>query len=65
MQEEDDFTVRYAVLLEYYGMVGTRNNRGQSHENGRVKFSPRRTLPNGGLGADSPCKRQRARSGTR
>jgi hypothetical protein len=38
MQEEDDFTVRYAVLLEYYGMVGTRNNRGQSHENGRVKF---------------------------
>jgi hypothetical protein len=34
----DDFTVRYAVLLEYYGMIGTRNNRGQGHENGRVKF---------------------------
>jgi hypothetical protein len=27
LQEEEDFTVRYAVLLEHYGMVGTRNNR--------------------------------------
>lgn len=41
LQEEDDFTVRYAALLEHYGMVGTRNNRGQGHENGSVESSHR------------------------
>ena len=39
--EEQDFTVRYAALLEHYGMHGTRNNRGLSHENGSVESSHR------------------------
>jgi hypothetical protein len=37
LQEEEDFTVRYAALLEHYGMLGTRNNRGMGHEYGVVK----------------------------
>jgi len=37
LQEKDDFTVRYAALLEHYGMEGTRNNRGLGHEYGVVK----------------------------
>jgi hypothetical protein len=32
LAEEDDFTVRYTALLDHYGMAGTRNNRGVSHE---------------------------------
>jgi hypothetical protein len=39
--EEEDFTVRYTALLAHYGMVGTRNNRGVSHENGSVESSHR------------------------
>jgi hypothetical protein len=41
LQAQEDFTVRYAALLEHYGMVGTRNNRGQGHENGSVESSHR------------------------
>ncbi|MGU7776404.1 IS21 family transposase [Burkholderia sp. MR1-5-21] len=41
LQDEEDFTVRYASLLEHYGMTGTRNNRGQGHENGSVESSHR------------------------
>ena len=41
LAEEEDFTVRYTALLEHYGMAGTRNNRGLSHENGSVE-SPNR-----------------------
>jgi hypothetical protein len=37
LQEEEDFTARYAALLEHYGMEGTRNNRGLGHEYGVVK----------------------------
>ncbi|MFN3566749.1 MAG: Mu transposase domain-containing protein, partial [Burkholderiaceae bacterium] len=41
LTEEADFTARYTGLLEHYGMVGTRNNRGASHENGSVESSHR------------------------
>ena len=41
LAEEDDFTVRYTALLDHYGMAGTRNNRGVSHENGSVESSHR------------------------
>ena len=41
LTEEQDFTVRYTALLEHYGMAGTRNNRGLSHENGSVESSHR------------------------
>jgi len=37
LQEKDDFTVRYAALLDHYRMEGTRNNRGLGHEYGVVK----------------------------
>lgn len=40
---EEEFTARYAALLAHYGMVGSRNNPGQSHENGSVE-SPHRYL---------------------
>jgi len=43
LAEEEDFTVRYTALLAHYGMAGTRNNRGLSHENGSVE-SPHRYL---------------------
>jgi hypothetical protein len=43
LTEAEDFTVRYAALLAHYGMAGTRNNRGLSHENGSVE-SPHRFL---------------------
>jgi hypothetical protein len=33
--------VRYTGLLDHYGMTGTRNNRGVSHENGSVEASHR------------------------
>ena len=41
LTEEKDFTVRYTALLDHYGMAGTRNNRGVSHENGSVESSHR------------------------
>jgi hypothetical protein len=41
LAEEEDFTLRYTALLEHYGMAGTRNNRGLSHENGSVESSHR------------------------
>jgi hypothetical protein len=41
LAEEEDFTVRYTALLDHCGMVGTRNNRGLSHENGSVESSHR------------------------
>lgn len=41
LKDEEDFTVRYTALLDHYGMAGTRNNRGQSHENGSVESSHR------------------------
>ncbi|CAJ0783728.1 hypothetical protein R8510_05168 [Ralstonia chuxiongensis] len=41
LQDQDDFTTRYAALLEHYGLVGTRNNRGPGHENGSVESSHR------------------------
>jgi hypothetical protein len=41
LAEEEDFTVRYTALLDHYGMEGTRNNRGVSHENGSVESSHR------------------------
>jgi len=40
-KEQEDFTVRYAALLEHYEMNGTRNNRGLGHENGSVESSHR------------------------
>jgi hypothetical protein len=43
LAEEEDFTARYTALLAHYGMAGTRNNRGLSHENGSVE-SPNRYL---------------------
>jgi hypothetical protein len=36
LAQEEDFTARYAALLDHYGMAGTRNNRGVSHEKGYV-----------------------------
>jgi hypothetical protein len=41
LAEEEDFTARYTALLDHYGMAGTRNNRGLSHENGSVEASHR------------------------
>jgi hypothetical protein len=41
LTEEEDFTARYTALLDHYGLVGTRNNRGLSHENGSVESSHR------------------------
>ena len=41
LKQEEDFTVRYAALLDHYGMQGTRNNRGLGHENGSVESSHR------------------------
>ena len=41
LAQEEDFTVRYTALLAHYGMAGTRNNRGVSHENGSVESSHR------------------------
>ena len=36
LADEDDFTARYAALLEHYGMHGTRNNRGLGHKTRRL-----------------------------
>jgi hypothetical protein len=41
LKQEEDFTLRYTALLDHYGMAGTRNNRGLSHENGSVESSHR------------------------
>jgi hypothetical protein len=41
LKPDDDWTSRYSELLDHYGMVGTRNNRGVSHENGSVEGSHR------------------------
>lgn len=41
LTEQADFTARYEALLQHYRMVGTRNNRGQSHENGAVESAHR------------------------
>ena len=41
LAEAEDFTGRYTALLAHYGMAGTRNNRGLSHENGSVESSHR------------------------
>jgi hypothetical protein len=41
LTEQQDFTARYTALLDHYGMAGTRNNRGVSHENGSVESSHR------------------------
>ena len=41
LTEEEDFTLRYTALLDHYGMTGTRNNRGLSHENGSVESAHR------------------------
>ena len=41
LQQKEDFTARYAALLKHYGMTGTRNNVGLSHENGSVESSHR------------------------
>ncbi len=34
---QEDMTRRYQAFCQHYNMVGTRNNRGQSHENGAVE----------------------------
>lgn len=34
---QEDMTIRYDALCRHYGMIATRNNRGQSHENGSVE----------------------------
>lgn len=41
LKDKEDFTARYAALLEHYRMEGTRNNRGLGHENGSVESSHR------------------------
>ena len=35
--QREDATGRYAALCAHYGMAPTRNNRGESHENGSVE----------------------------
>ena len=35
--DAEDITRRYAALVEHYGMVATRNNRGVAHENGAIE----------------------------
>jgi hypothetical protein len=34
---QEDITIRYDALCRHYGMMATRNNRGQGHENGSVE----------------------------
>ncbi len=36
---KDDMTARYDVFCQHYGMTATRNNPGQSHENGSSESS--------------------------
>ncbi|MDB5737782.1 MAG: family transposase [Sphingomonas bacterium] len=35
--DAEDITRRYAALVEHYGMIATRNNRGVAHENGAIE----------------------------
>ena len=35
--QREDATARYAALCAHYGMAPSRNNRGESHENGAVE----------------------------
>lgn len=37
LSEQDDLTRRYDDLCRHYGMRASRNNRGQSHENGGIE----------------------------
>jgi DNA-binding XRE family transcriptional regulator len=37
--EKKDITVRYEELCAHYNMIPTRNNKGESHENGSVESS--------------------------
>jgi hypothetical protein len=41
LQEQDDFTARYAELCRHYGMTPSRNNRGLAHENGSIEAANR------------------------
>jgi hypothetical protein len=41
LQDEDDFTTRYAELCRHYGMTPSRNNRGLAHENGTIESANR------------------------
>ena len=36
-EQREDATERYAALCAHYGMAPTRNNRGESHENGAIE----------------------------
>ena len=36
---QEDMTLQYDALCRHYGMMATRNNRGQGHENGSVESS--------------------------
>lgn len=45
LQEQDDFTARYADLCRHYGIEPTRNNRGIAHENGAIE-SPNNHIKN-------------------
>lgn len=37
LAEKEELTRRYEELCETYGMLATRNNRGESHENGSIE----------------------------
>jgi hypothetical protein len=37
LREREVLTARYHALCQYYGMEASRNNRGQSHENGAIE----------------------------
>jgi hypothetical protein len=41
LQDQDDFTARYAELCRHYGMTPSRNNRGLAHENGSIEAANR------------------------
>lgn len=36
-KDQEDLTVRYDTLCRHYGIQASRNNRGQSHENGSIE----------------------------
>jgi len=36
LAEQEELTQRYAELCEHYGIRASRNNRGESHENGAI-----------------------------
>ncbi len=37
VEEKEDITKRYSAFVEHYGMEASRNNRGESHENGAIE----------------------------